>query len=491
MTHGRQAAGGAVNFKHRIAVSNAVMILVPAAAALVCALVCVLVGWNTLLGGSGIDDSSDFQQAGLTIDAAASQAFCATSEDDATERYGRLDALLNARGMDLIAESSDGRTYEHDARSIAESSLISQARSLGDSGYVQSGTNAVRVSTVEADGTTWRLYLQGTVRPQTTWSNLKTFAVTAVLVVVAAVIVSALLANRFVSRFLIRTMEKRLDALETGLAQLNGGNLSYRIDAVGDDEFKAVCSAFNRMADALETSMTAVHEQNARRARLVADVSHDLRTPLASIKGYAEGIRDGIAATPAARERYVTTIVRKTDEMSALLDRMLSYSKLDLGESEVQLSDERIDEVVAVCAADYEGRLAVRLDVEPVIARVDKQLLQRVVANILDNSVKYGTKTPAPVRIRVGAEGGDCVIEVADEGTKVTADEASSLFDLFYRADAARASTSQGNGIGLAFVKRAVQGMGGSVAARPNGDAGLVVTVKLPRKDTHEEHSGR
>ncbi|MGI6535256.1 MAG: sensor histidine kinase [Eggerthellaceae bacterium] len=498
-----------MSFKRRIAISNIIMIAVPAAAALICAGICLLVGWNVLLSGSGADDSSDFQQAGLSVDAAATAVLSASDEGDRAERFNRLDALLDKLGMSLVVvpASSDGSgqsgaagrsassasvIYEHDAHSSGDSdaTLLAEAEKLGDSAYLQSGQDAVRVSTVDAGGGSWRLYLQGTVRPQASGSGLLAFALISLAAVFLAVVVSAFLANRFVSRFLVAKVQERLGVLETGLEQLNGGNLSYRIDPVGTDEFAPTCREFNRMAEALESSITAVREQDSRRARLVADVLHDLRTPLSSIKGYAEGLRDGVAATPQARERYLDTIIRKAGEMSALLERMVEYSKLELQQSESDPRLLRADALVAAVAEDYGDRLDVSLDVEPTTVFADEQLMRRVVANILDNAVKYGAGIPAPVHIRVGHVPADeegaagvraaCRIEIADHGTPVSEQEAASLFDLFYRADKARTSTVKGSGIGLAFAKRAVEGMGGTIAARPNGGAGLVVTIVLP-----------
>lgn len=490
-----------MSFKRRIAISNVVIIVVPALAALLCAGICLLVGWNVLLSGSNVDDSSDFQQAGVSVDAAASMALSSSDESDQAERFDRLDSLLDKLGMYLViepagtadgsarSESSGSAVYEHDARPTADTdtTLIDKARKLGDSAFLQSGQNAIRVSTVDAGGSRWRLYLQGSVRPQTSGSDMLSFALVSVVAVFLAVVVSALLANRFVSRFLVKKVQERLSIIETGLEQLNEGNLSYRIEPIGADEFAPACREFNRMAGALESSITAVRQQDSRRTRLVADVSHDLRTPLASIKGYAEGLRDGVAGTATARKRYLDTIIRKADEMSALLERMLEYSKLELQQSEYEPELLQADKLVSACADDYRDRLDITLDAEPVTMYADEGLVRRVLANILDNSVKYGTRVPAPVHISVARvpaakeDGqGRCRIEMADQGTPVSEEDAASLFDLFYRADEARASTAQGSGIGLAFAKGAVEGMGGTIAAHPNGSAGLVVTVVLP-----------
>jgi|GEM_PF-4791760 len=523
---GRQS--GQISFKRRIAISNAVMIIVPALAALLCAAICALIGWNVLLSGSIVEDSSDFQQAGISVDATATAALSSSGTSDSAERFNRLDSLLDRLDMGLIIEpanssadstesdasesdssqsdtaassssdtaassSSESPVYEHDARTSADSdpSLLAQAHQLGDSSFIQSGQNAVRVSTIEAGGSQWRLYLQGSVRPQISGSGIVTFAIIAIAALFLVVVISAILANRFVSRFLIRKVQERLGLIQSGLEQLDKGNLHYRIDTIGSDEFAPACREFNRMADALESSITAVKQQDSRRARLVADVSHDLRTPLSSIRGYAEGLRDGVAATPSARARYLDTIIRKSNEMSALLERMLDYSKLELQQSEYKPELTRIDKLVSECADDYRDRLAITLEAAPATVYVDAQLMRRVINNILDNAVKYGTQTPAPVQIHVGQEQSNnqtankkCTIEIADHGTHVSEKEASSLFDLFYRADTARASTTKGSGIGLAFAKRAIEGMGGTIVARPNGQAGLIVTITLPEKDS-------
>lgn len=488
-----------MSFKRRIAISNAVMIAVPALAALVVTGVCLLVGWNVLLSGSSVDDGGDFQQAGVSVDAMATAVLSSRDSAERAERFNRLDALLDKLNMGLDIESADASqsssaaepVYRHNAASYSgNEALLNGARKLDDSAIIQSGQDAVRVSTVDAGGSRWRLYLQGTVRPQASGGGVLSFAVASLAAVFLAVVVSALLANRFVSRFLVKKMQEHLGVIEFGLRQLNQGNLQYRIETAGAEEFASAYCEFDRMADALESSITAVRQQDSRRAHLVADVSHDLRTPLASIKGYAEGLRDGVAGTPQARKRYLDTIIRKVDEMSALLERMLDYSKLELQQSSYEPEPVRVDELVSTCARDYADRLDIALDTVPATAYADTQIMRRVLTNILDNSEKYGTCTPAPVHISVGrmpaarkGERGRCRIEIADEGVPVDKEEAASLFDLFYRADTARVSTAQGGGIGMAFAKRAVEGMGGTISARPNGPKGLVVTIELPEGD--------
>lgn len=219
--------------------------------------------------------------------------------------------------------------------------------------------------------------------------------------VIAAVLVSTYFTERFLTRFLVQRIEEPLAELERGLRTLAEGDLSYRIRYQRDDEFIRACDDFDTMARRLEESTARLKRQDEVRRRLLADVSHDLRSPLTSIRGYAEGLADGVATTPDQQRRYARTIARKCDEVVGLVNGIFELSKLDL--EEYPLSAEPVDlgEAAETAVERFreteEGRatgkaaiaISVRKPASPVVAEVDPGLLSRSIGNLLENCAKY------------------------------------------------------------------------------------------------------
>lgn len=350
-----------------------------------------------------------------------------------------------------------------------------------------------------------QLLLSG-VAQQVSVFELKVAIVFSCVLIAITVVLSVWAANRFLAKFAVSQLEETLEEFERGLHALAQGDLGYRIERAASDEFAAACDDFNDMAAKLEERTMQLHEQQAARTRLVADISHDLRSPLTSIKGYAEGVLDGVAATPERQQRYLRTIVAKTDEVLRLVNSLLELSKVQLDEYPVNAQPLRVDRFVAriarECCIAGEGRIGVVVDAHPALALADEALLMRVMGNLLDNCEKYRAGDAAHVRVtvRVARQTGEesrtdgessldrapsptpgfCAIAVADDGVGVPLEALPHLFDMLYRADSSRHDPGEGSGIGLAFVKRAVELMGGSVCARQNTPHGLIVELTLP-----------
>lgn len=475
-----------MTLRRRLFISNVLMVAVPAISTVAVVLVCVYALWNSALLGAEVDDGTDFQQVGLVVDALADAALSSTG-DDRQERFGRLDEFLNDAGMALLIKHDEETVYGHDNSSVQDDALLEAARFLPDGGLIESDGKVLRTSTLQSADVIYSLSLWGAVRPPVQYDTLKAGLVISLLLVLLTVLTSVFLTSRFLSRFLIKRIKRPLEMLEEGLRALSGGDLSYRIVYEGTDEFGPACRDFNIMAGRLEASIEKLHREEEARKQLIADISHDLRSPLTSIKGYAEGILDGVANTPAMRRRYLKTITTKTEEIMKLVNNLFEFSKLGLEEYPVRLELMRIDIEVDQVVQGYRGesgaRSDYRLSLLPVSAYADRDLLARTLTNIFDNSEKYGGDDGASIQVVVGDEGGECFIEIADQGSAVSIEEARSLFDVFYRTDEARQETEKGSGIGLAFVKRAMDLMGGSVSAKPNEPKGLVVTMTLPKEE--------
>ncbi len=297
----------------------------------------------------------------------------------------------------------------------------------------------------------------------------------------------AFLTNRFLTQFVFGRIVSALDTLADGVRRIRDGDLKARIDYPGDDEFAPICRDFNEMAARLLDSVSERERNEASRRELIAGMSHDLRTPLTSIKAYVEGLQQGVASTDEARKRYVGTIGNKTAEMERILDKLFLFSKLDIGGFPYHM--ERMDlvgalsEVVGELGDEYRAKgLDVSFEANPeaIFVYADAMQFRNIVVNVLENSVRYKTRERAAMQIVLVREGNRAVISFTDDGPGVPEEALSKLFDVFYRADPSRSNSSAGSGLGLAIASKIVERFGGDIAAENVPRGGLSIVVRLP-----------
>ena len=299
---------------------------------------------------------------------------------------------------------------------------------------------------------------------ETAFAGAKALAAIYAGTVILALLATVAFTNFYLTRSLFRHISAPLQTLVAGVERIRGGNLESPIGYTAEDEFKPACDAVDAMAARLKASLDAQSRQQQRQ-ELIAGMSHDLKSPLTSIRAYTEGLLDGVAKDEAARTRYLQTIYAKESELEALVNRLFSFAKLDLDEAPADLVPLDIagtlQSIVDSCDAEA---LDVRLGELPegrVLA--DRELLTRSIANLLDNSRKYGAGH-AIVSAEVTAK--DVCISVTDNGPGVDPAQLEKIFDLGYRTDAARQNPAGGSGIGLAVVKKSAAQMHGRADRR-------------------------
>jgi signal transduction histidine kinase len=221
-----------------------------------------------------------------------------------------------------------------------------------------------------------------------------------------------------------------------------------------------------------------------QRNDFVAAVSHELKTPLTSIRMYAEMLRDGMVPDSQRQQLYHATITAESERLSRLIDNVLELSRMEQGtpRPEPVVGDlaEVVDEAVSLLsahAAAHEVQLRVHREGELPPVRIDRDGLVQVLVNLVDNAVKFGG--PGQVELVLRPVDGGAVVEVRDHGPGVPADQLRAIFEPFYRGERELTRTTKGTGIGLALVRSLVQGMGGAVKAAAAPDGGLTVSVRL------------
>ncbi|HQZ40313.1 MAG TPA: HAMP domain-containing sensor histidine kinase [Vicinamibacterales bacterium] len=302
-------------------------------------------------------------------------------------------------------------------------------------------------------------------------------ALGAVLLLVGGTAVAALL--------VFRPAQARLRALESAARRLGEGDLAARAPAVGGDEVAAVAHAFNQMADDLTARQAQLAQADRARRQLLADVSHELMTPLTAIRGYAETLAlPQFGPSAAEGQRYVHIIQEEVDRIDRLVGDLLDLARYEasgvsLSAEEVPVS-ELFDRVVArheQAARDKQVAIEVRLPDEEMSVVADPGRLEQALQNLASNALRH---TPAGGRITVSAEqrDGRTWLRVTDTGAGIAAEHLPHVFDRFYKADPARSQT--GSGLGLSIVKAIVERHGGRVSARSTPGAETVFEIELP-----------
>lgn len=302
-------------------------------------------------------------------------------------------------------------------------------------------------------------------------------------------IVVILLLNTLFTRYQVKKLLQPVDALTRAAGRVEAGDFTQAIDYPGRDEFSSVCAAFNRMQEHLleEQKKNAAYER--ARTDLVAGISHDLRTPLTSVKGYIKGLRDGVAQTPERQRQYLDVAYRKACDMDMLLQRLFYFSRLETGNLPLFREEADLGDFVNRFAAETGPELEqeggeVRLTVSPGAhsVSIDPEQLYRVLNNLKDNALRYAGTDALVISLTVERRGEREQICFADNGRGVPEEALPHLFEQFWREDQARSAKSgEGTGLGLYIAKYIVEAHGGTI--RAENDGGLAFTIQLPRKE--------
>ncbi|KAF0822777.1 HAMP domain-containing sensor histidine kinase [Cytobacillus firmus] len=278
--------------------------------------------------------------------------------------------------------------------------------------------------------------------------------------------------------------------LKQSANDISRGNLDTEIEVSGKkDELNELAMAFESMRIRLKEAAAMQKQYEENQKELIASISHDLKTPLTSIKGYIRGLADGVANTPEKMERYLGTIEKKADDMEALISELLLYSKLDLpgvpyDMRELDLAS-YFDDYLEELRFNLAGQpVSLRLECEPnqsYRVQADREKLNRAVGNIVQNSLKYMKEEKKELVVRLSSRAEDVTVEIQDNGAGVSHDELPHLFDRFYRTDVSRNSATGGSGLGLAIVKKIIEGHGGTVWASGGAGQGLSIFFTLKR----------
>ncbi len=308
------------------------------------------------------------------------------------------------------------------------------------------------------------------------------------LLLVALLLFSSLLTVLFTLTTVSRAT-RAMDRVAMGIGQLALGNYSQRLPVLGRDEVGRLSAEVNDLAARLEEAREQQQALESERRQLTVAVSHDLRTPLASIRAMVEALADGVVGSPNERERYYGLIGREVDRLAAMLDDLFDLSRLDAGVFPLDRRPIPLEEVVADVVdgmqlqAERKG-VALRLSVTgelPVLA-LDGTQMQRVAANLMRNALEH-TPSGGSIDVSLDRVRDDVRLRVRDTGEGIPAADLERIWQRFYRGEPSRhkgTGDDGGSGLGLAIVKGIVEAHGGVVGVQSQPGRGATFTVALP-----------
>jgi len=286
--------------------------------------------------------------------------------------------------------------------------------------------------------------------------------------------------------FLSSTVTERIQRLKNAAEKLSEGDLQTRVPVTGRDEVAALASTFNHMAEKLQLTDQKQRELESMRRDLIAWVSHDLQTPLTSIRAILEALSDGVVDDPETVSRYLNTAQRDVKNLSALIDDLFQMAQLDAGgfplhPTDASLSDlvsdtlESFTEVAKQNGITLEGN--VEMDVDPV--HMDTQAIGRVLNNLIGNALRH---TPNNGRVSVWVRRENHIeITISDTGEGIRTEDLQHIFERFYRGDTSRSrSRGTGAGLGLAIARGIVKAHGGEIKVESQVGKGTQFTFSIP-----------
>lgn len=300
-------------------------------------------------------------------------------------------------------------------------------------------------------------------------------------------IIILIMTGVLLTAWVYKSILKPLGMLQKATNEIKNGNLDFALEVEDEDEIGQICQDFEDMRIRLKESAEEKIQYDKDNKELISNISHDLKTPITAIKGYVEGIMDGVASSPEKLDKYIRTIYNKSNDMDRLINELTFYSKIDTNKVPYTFSKISVAGYFRDCIEE------VGLDMEShnielgyfnyvdedIMVIADAEQMKRVISNIIGNSVKYMDKKRGLINIRIKDVGDFIQVEIEDNGKGIAAKDLPNIFDRFYRTDSSRNSSKGGSGIGLSIVRKVIEDHGGRIWATSKEGIGTEIHFVL------------
>ena len=313
-------------------------------------------------------------------------------------------------------------------------------------------------------------------------------AVTYLVIYITLCISICVATNLIVTRHLSSSLEKPIKNLQKDMDRIRNGDLTFDVMSSDYEELDELCEGFDSMRRSLLLSREKEKKLKHERDMLITNISHDLKTPVTSIKGYIDGINDGIADTPEKLSRYLSTIKQKAQTIDSLVSNLSTFAQLEAeGLSFNKITGDLRDLVSDVSdsySIDFENNgidFELKMSNTPLYVNIDGEKMRRVLTNLIDNSIKYRQSDSKKIILTCFADERNAYITVEDDGIGIEQNEIKRVFDSFYRTDHSRSSHIKGNGLGLGIARQITEQHNGQLWLRSDGrNKGTTATISLP-----------
>jgi signal transduction histidine kinase len=490
----------AMKFKTRLMIASVAMILVP--------FLLMIVAF--LLMGSHIEDAEEGvlnrDSASFTytmenygriteeiLDKVKSQIAENPELLEDTDYLDEISADLKNRSSYIIVRKGDAIYYTGNSKAARK--IFSSLPEFGngipniETGYYYNDMRKLvkEVDFLFSDGSEGSFFVVTSVSSLISKAMLRNMLLAFILVL----LLTSLLQTRWISRGIL----KPINQLNQAMQNIAEGNLEYMLATNEKGEIGELYRNYEDMRLRLKESADEKIEHEQKNRELVSNISHDLKTPITAIKGYVEGIMDGVADTPEKMDKYIKTIYNKANDMDRLINELTTYSGID--NNRIPYNFRRINvadyfgDCVEEVGLDLESK-NIQLNYEDLVEPstqiiADPEQLKRVINNIIGNSIKYLDKERGVIDIRILDEVDSIRVEIEDNGKGIAAKDLPNIFERFYRTDASRNSSQGGSGIGLSIVKKIVEDHGGYIWATSKEKEGTCMHFVIRKYQAAEE----
>lgn len=268
--------------------------------------------------------------------------------------------------------------------------------------------------------------------------------------------------------------------------EIRKGNLSAKLTYDEQDDFQELADSIESMRYSLENSVEKQQVLEIEKKELIANISHDLRTPITSIRGYVQGLKDGVARTEETQREYLETIESKTYMIESLLNDLFEITRFDHGSIKLNKQVVNLRDFLTDCVDELEsdvtkvgGKLSLHYIIKETNVQIDPEKFMRVFINVIENSIKYRSSRPLEIVILANQDDDGVFINISDNGIGVNEEDLKRIFERFYRSDKSRNLDVMGSGIGLSICKEIIASHGGKISASSNDSDGLTISIRL------------
>ena len=319
------------------------------------------------------------------------------------------------------------------------------------------------------------------------------------IVFIAIILLAVILTGFILTRWLGHSILRPLSMLMDGTRKIAGGNLEDTVPETGKDEFAELGHDFEQMRLALKKAADERAQYETKRQEMLMGISHDLRSPLTSIKGYANGLKDGLADTDEKKSRYYDAILTRAGDLERLTDSLSILVRLENDHDFLNMEKVCMDEFIRQYLSEKQAWLKIRAvtinyrtDAPYAEARLDVREMQRVLDNLIENAIRYRIADTSIIDLTCTARGNSISLDFVDDGPGVSGQNLERIFDAFYREDVSRTKPELGSGLGLAIVKRIIEAHDGSAEAYLDNGLGIHICLPLvQRGDKLEKDTDR